>query len=179
MVDRRAKWADELALQIIRFVPGSEDGSRPTAAVAPRSGQSANTCFACAEPTWRARTEFLRGGTNSSNPSPSRGESTNHRFRRRFYAANSDHPRRPTASSRVGSYSPVVRSTRCCGPLDVSRAVKPRVVRIGYQRFDRPQLDPVGRPLPRRARCFGPRRHRCHYSPRDGACRSPWFIMAS
>ena len=31
----------------------------------------------CAEATWRARGEFLRGGTNSSNPSPSSGESTN------------------------------------------------------------------------------------------------------
>ena len=29
----------------------------------------------CAEATWRARGEFLRGGTNSSNPSPSSGES--------------------------------------------------------------------------------------------------------
>ena len=29
----------------------------------------------CAETTWRARTEFLRGGTNSSNPSPSSEES--------------------------------------------------------------------------------------------------------
>jgi hypothetical protein len=34
----------------------------------------------CAETTWRARGEFLRGGTNSSNPSPSSGESTNFRF---------------------------------------------------------------------------------------------------
>src|SRR6516162_8783075 len=29
----------------------------------------------CAETTWRARGEFFRGGTNSSNPSPSSGES--------------------------------------------------------------------------------------------------------
>ena len=29
----------------------------------------------CAETTWRARGEFLRGGTNSSNPSPSSEES--------------------------------------------------------------------------------------------------------
>ena len=33
-------------------------------------------------PIWR--------GTDSSNPSPSRGESTNHRFRRRSHAANSE-----------------------------------------------------------------------------------------
>ena len=31
----------------------------------------------CAETTWRARGEFLRRGTNSSNPSPSTGESAN------------------------------------------------------------------------------------------------------
>jgi hypothetical protein len=52
-------------------------------------------------PSWWSRTRkphgapergFIDGGTNSSNPPPSRGESTNHRFRRRFHAANSDHP---------------------------------------------------------------------------------------
>jgi len=32
-------------------------------------------------------------------------------------------------------------------PLDVGRAVKPRIVRIGDQPFDRPQLDPFGWPL--------------------------------
>src|SRR6516162_3405152 len=54
-------------------------------------------------------------------------------------------------------------------PLDVGRAVQPRVVRIGYQPFDRPLLDPFSRPWPCRARRRGPRRNRCHYSPRDGA----------
>ena len=34
----------------------------------------------CAETTWRARGEFLCGGTNSSNPSSSSGESTANPF---------------------------------------------------------------------------------------------------
>jgi hypothetical protein len=56
----------------------------------------------CAEPTWCARAEFFRGGTSSSNPPPSSGESTNHRFLcRRFHAANSDHPEsRPRPARR-------------------------------------------------------------------------------
>jgi hypothetical protein len=33
-----------------------------------------------AETTWRAQGEFLRGGTNGSNPSPSSGESVANRF---------------------------------------------------------------------------------------------------
>jgi hypothetical protein len=33
--------------------------------------------------TWRAPGEFLRGGTNSSNPSPSSAESANYQFRGR------------------------------------------------------------------------------------------------
>src|SRR6516225_6836444 len=43
--------------------------------------------------------------------------------------------------------------------LDVSRTVKPRIVRIGYQPFDRPLLDPFSRPWPCRARRRGPRRN--------------------
>ena len=42
----------------------------------PRDQRLSELVEPCAETTWRARGEFLRGGTNSSNPSPSSGEST-------------------------------------------------------------------------------------------------------
>ena len=59
----------------------------------------------CAETTWRARTEFLRGGTNSSNPSLSSGESANHRFRRRFRGLDvrGSRPRTRVSTGEMGS----------------------------------------------------------------------------
>ena len=47
----------------------------------------------CAETTWRARGEFLRGGTNSSNPSPSRVSP-------RTFGSPSDRPQQPGAVKR-------------------------------------------------------------------------------
>jgi hypothetical protein len=46
----------------------------------------------CAETTWRARGEFLRGGTVSSNPSPSSGESVS-RPKPLSYVENPGFPR--------------------------------------------------------------------------------------
>src|SRR5271169_705305 len=41
---------------------------------------SPSWCSRARKPPWRARGEFLRRGTNSSNPSPSSGESANFWF---------------------------------------------------------------------------------------------------
>ena len=86
---------DRQAWRVRRAVPqlclrrdaqGPHRGRRFIArAITPRIGISRDQRLSelvepCAETTWRARGEFLRGGTNSSNPSPSSGESTNFRF---------------------------------------------------------------------------------------------------
>ena len=56
-------------------------------------------------------------------------------------------------------------------PLDVGRAVKPRIVRIGDQPFDRPQLDPFGWPWPCRAR------HRRNARPRCSRRYGMYFLI--
>jgi hypothetical protein len=58
----------------------SESGEPPAPSAEPPMGPI------CHRSPWRARGEFLRGGTNSSNPSPSSGESANLRFLRRATA---------------------------------------------------------------------------------------------
>jgi len=70
----------------------------------------------CAEATWRARGEFLRGGTNSSNPSPSSGESV----------ANSVIAKAgPRLLSAAGTSGFAIRMLRriltTCGPVAATR----------------------------------------------------------
>jgi hypothetical protein len=59
----------------------------------------------CAETTWRARGEFLRGGTNSSNPSPSSNESANFRSLQQAAVRLAA----PNAQARAGLQSAVDR----------------------------------------------------------------------
>jgi hypothetical protein len=58
----------------------SAGGSRIRTFRPPRDQCLSELVEPCAETAWRARTEFLRGGTNSSNPSPSSGELANFWF---------------------------------------------------------------------------------------------------
>ena len=58
------------------YVPGdAAAGSRIRSFRPSRDQCLSELAEPCAETTWRAPGEFLRGGTNSSNPSPSCGES--------------------------------------------------------------------------------------------------------
>ena len=68
----------------VRVPAGPPELAGVLAAAWTEPGSRRTGCFSelvepCAETTWRARGEFLCGGTNSSNPSPSSGESGENR----------------------------------------------------------------------------------------------------